>query len=88
VVARVFGKEAQHVEAERGNWLLTELAAAVSVPCLAIGGIKPEHVPMLRAARAYGVAAISGIWHADDAAEAAMEYLTRYDAAESGTSGS
>lgn len=86
VVAHVFRTDPQPLEAERGNWLITELAAATPVPCIAIGGIKPEHVAMLRGARAYGVAAISGIWHADDAEQAAMEYLSRYDAGDGAVS--
>ena len=34
---------------------------------------------MLRAAGAYGIAAIRGIWGEDDAAAAARRYLSAYD---------
>lgn len=60
----------------RGLELLAEAARAVTVPCIAIGGIRPEHVSVMREAGAHGVAAISGIWHQDDAARSAVEYLT------------
>ena len=80
VIGNVFKTDSHPGEAERGNWLITELAAATGLPCIAIGGVRPEHVMLLRTARAYGVAAISGIWHTDDAEAAAIEYLSRYDA--------
>jgi thiazole tautomerase (transcriptional regulator TenI) len=37
-----------------------EVASAVKIPVIAIGGIKPEHVGPLRQAGAYGVATIRG----------------------------
>ncbi|HEX6966369.1 MAG TPA: thiamine phosphate synthase [Gemmatimonadaceae bacterium] len=64
----------------RGLRFLRELATATPLPCIAIGGVRPEHVAELVAAGAYGVAAISGIWDADDAERAASEYLSAYDA--------
>ncbi|HJR41571.1 MAG TPA: thiamine phosphate synthase, partial [Gemmatimonadaceae bacterium] len=84
VIGNVFKTDSHPGEAERGNWLITELAAATGRPCIAIGGVRPQHIMLLRAARAYGVAAISGIWHADDAEAAAIEYLSRYDAGDGG----
>lgn len=44
-------------------------------PVIGIGGIGPAEVPDVIAAGAHGVAAIRGIWHAQDPAEAVMRYL-------------
>lgn len=60
----------------------TRLATIVQLglPVLAIGGVTPERVPELRAAGAYGVAAIGALWNAVDPAGAArrmMEELAR-----------
>jgi thiazole tautomerase (transcriptional regulator TenI) len=40
---------------------IEEIANAVSIPIIAIGGIRPEHVPLLKDAGAYGVATIRGV---------------------------
>jgi thiamine-phosphate pyrophosphorylase len=45
--------------------------AAVGLPVLAIGGVTAERVADLRAAGAWGVAAIRALWDADDPAAAA-----------------
>jgi thiamine-phosphate diphosphorylase len=37
-----------------------EVARAVTIPVIAIGGIRPEHIASLRAAGAYGIATIRG----------------------------
>lgn len=39
---------------------IEEVARAVSIPIIAIGGIQPEHVTALRQAGAYGIATIRG----------------------------
>jgi len=39
---------------------ISELAEAVVIPIIAIGGIQPEHIAHLRAAGAYGIATIRG----------------------------
>lgn len=49
--------------------------ATPGVPVLGIGGIGPAETPRLVGAGAYGVAAIRGIWSADDPAAAVREYL-------------
>ncbi len=44
------------------------LASAVPIPIIAIGGVKPEHVPDLLDAGAYGIATIRGSgWHDEKA---------------------
>jgi thiazole tautomerase (transcriptional regulator TenI) len=63
----------------RGVGYIQQVVGATSLPCLAIGGVRPEHVATLRATGVHGVAAISGIWGADDAERAAREYLSAYD---------
>ena len=58
-----------------------EVVRAVSslgVPVIAIGGITPSHARELRAAGAYGIAAIRAIWHADDPARAALAFLEEW----------
>ena len=42
---------------------------------LGIGGITPERIAELRAAGAYGVAVIRGVWEAEDPVRALGEYL-------------
>jgi thiamine-phosphate diphosphorylase len=54
---------------------LIERIAALEVPVVAIGGITPERVRDLRDAGAAGVAAIRGIWDAEDPARAVQRYL-------------
>ena len=65
----------------RGAALVAEIVARSRLPCIAIGGVRPEHVGTLRDAGAYGVAAITGIWAAPSARAAATDYLSRYDGA-------
>ena len=64
----------------RGIAFIERLAAAHTVPVIAIGGVRPEHVAVLRTAGAYGVAAIRGVWHAHDAGAAVIEYLSAHEA--------
>ena len=45
--------------------------AAVGLPVIAIGGVTAERIADLRAAGAWGVAAIRALWDADDPASAA-----------------
>jgi thiamine-phosphate pyrophosphorylase len=57
------------------------LAAAVHesrVPVWAIGGLKPEHVPHVRASGARGLAVLSGIFGARDPSRACSEYLREW----------
>ncbi|HEX6534456.1 MAG TPA: thiamine phosphate synthase [Gemmatimonadaceae bacterium] len=63
----------------RGVALVRSVVAASRAPCIAIGGVRPEHVGALIAAGAHGVAVIRGIWSASDAERAAIDYLSEYD---------
>lgn len=69
-------------ETDRGAAFIQRLAADYTLPIIAIGGVRPEHVAALRAAGAYGVAVIRGVWNANDAGAAVTDYLSAH-----GTSG-
>ena len=56
------------------------LAAVEQVPVIAIGGVEPERVPLAIDAGAYGVAAISSLWHTPDPRAAAESMLLSFDA--------
>ncbi|MFD2923368.1 thiamine phosphate synthase [Halobacillus naozhouensis] len=51
----------------RGLRLLQELTDSVTLPVIAVGGIKPEHAPDIQEAGAAGIAVVSGLLDADDA---------------------
>jgi thiamine-phosphate diphosphorylase len=63
----------------RGAELVAAVSEKITLPCIAIGGVRPAHVEALRDAGAYGVAAITGIWGAASAEAAASDYLSHYD---------
>jgi thiazole tautomerase (transcriptional regulator TenI) len=65
----------------RGAELVSAVSERTTLPCIAIGGVRPAHVAALRDAGAYGVAAITGIWGATSAEAAAADYLSHYDGA-------
>lgn len=54
---------------------LVRRAAALGRPVIAIGGVRVERIPELRAAGAWGVAALSALWDAPDPAAAAVALL-------------
>jgi thiamine-phosphate diphosphorylase len=54
---------------------LVRQATVLGVPVIAIGGMTPERVSAVRAAGAYGVAAIRALWHAPDPASATLAML-------------
>jgi thiazole tautomerase (transcriptional regulator TenI) len=79
VAGHVFATSTHAGEEGRGVTFLRAVAAAVKIPVIAIGGVRPEHCRVLRAAGAYGLAAIRGIWDAPNAERAASDYLSAYD---------
>lgn len=79
VAGNVFATGSHSGRAGRGSSFLKGIAAA-GLPVVAIGGVRPDDVAELRNAGAYGVAMIRGIWGADDTHEAALRYLSIYDA--------
>ena len=80
VGGHVFDTVSHPTSPGRGPGLISEITAAVEVPLIAIGGIRPEHLPFLRQAGAHGVAVIRGIWSAANAEQAAIDYFSAYDA--------
>lgn len=53
------------------------VAEAREIPCLAIGGIQPDDVPVVRSAGGAGVAVVSGILGAADVEAAAAAYAVK-----------
>lgn len=80
VAGHVFETDSHPDEEGRGVAFIARLAANNGPPIIAIGGIRPEHVPTLRTAGAYGVAVIRGVWHASDAGAAVIDYLSAHGA--------
>jgi len=80
VAGHVFETESHPAHAGRGIAFIEQLATAHAVPVIAIGGVRPEHIQPLRAAGAYGVAVIRGVWHASDAGAAVIDYLSAHGA--------
>lgn len=81
VVGHIYATRSHEGIAGRGVGLVAAVAHQTTLPCIAIGGVRPAHVGTLRDAGAFGVAAISGIWGAPSAESAASDYLSRYDGA-------
>lgn len=63
-------------ESDRGAAFIESVGRDHALPVIVIGGVRPEHVPALRAAGAYGVAVIRGVWNANDAGAAVIDYLS------------
>jgi thiamine-phosphate pyrophosphorylase len=61
--------------APQGLARLRDVASAVRIPVIAIGGVTPERVAEVRDAGAHGVAAISAILSADSPAAATRRFL-------------
>lgn len=79
VAGQVFETATHPGERPRGvSWVKT-LVGATSVPVIAIGGVRPEHIGPLRKVGVYGVAVIRGIWDAPNAEQAANDYLSAHD---------
>ena len=80
VAGHVFETESHPGHEGRGTSFVEQLAAEHTVPIIAIGGVRPQHVASLRAAGAYGVAVIRGVWSASDAGAAVIDYLSAHGA--------
>jgi thiamine-phosphate pyrophosphorylase len=57
-----------------GLKLLEQAAARTTLPLFALGGVTPERVRACREAGAWGVAAISAVWDADDPVAALQRF--------------
>ncbi|HEV8600413.1 MAG TPA: thiamine phosphate synthase [Gemmatimonadales bacterium] len=80
VAGNVFATTSHPHRPARGlAWL--EAICALERPVIAIGGITPERAPVVRAAGAWGAAAISALWDAADPAAAARAMLAAWNSA-------
>jgi thiamine-phosphate diphosphorylase len=74
VVGSIYKTPSHTGRAGVGPGLVRE-AASLGRPVVAIGGVTPERAWELRAAGAYGVAAIRALWHSPDPAAATLAML-------------
>ncbi|WP_261302797.1 thiamine phosphate synthase [Paenibacillus andongensis] len=68
----------------KGLESLKDVAAQVSIPIIAIGGIRPERVSSVLEAGASGIAVMSGIWEAKDPLAAVKAYANELERKEVG----
>ena len=66
---------------------LAAVCGAITIPVIGIAGITPERVASVIEAGAHGVAVLSGVWRAEEAAEAVAMYLDALRAAYAGERG-
>lgn len=74
VIGCIYQTASHPGRAPLGTGLIRE-AAELGRPVIAIGGVTPERAPELKAAGAYGVAAIRALWLAEDPAAATLSML-------------
>ena len=79
VAGHVFETPSHPDAPQRGMAWVRTLVSVTTVPVIAIGGVRAEHAPALRAVGVHGVAVIRGIWDALNAEQAARDYLSAYD---------
>lgn len=77
VAGNVFATTSHPDRPARGLAWLADLCT-LDRPVIAIGGVTPERAPDVRAAGAWGVAAISALWEAADPAAAARGILAAW----------
>lgn len=74
VYGHVFSTASKPGLPSQGVAALRKLVECVTIPVIAIGGIKPGNVNQVKESGAKGIAVLSGILLADDAREAAAAY--------------
>jgi Thiamine monophosphate synthase len=79
VAGHVFETQTHPGIPRRESHFISQIAGEVTFPVIAIGGVLPQHVRSLLLGGAYGVAAIRGIWEAENSELAASRYLSEYD---------
>ena len=77
VAGHVFETPSHPGTPRRESTFINDLVAQVTIPVIAIGGVRPEHVKMLVHKGAHGVAAIRGIWGDENSELAASRYLSQ-----------
>jgi thiamine-phosphate diphosphorylase len=80
VVGNIYETPSHPGRPAAGPGLVTE-AAGLGRPVIAIGGITPDRAAEVKAAGAYGVAAIRGLWRAADPAAATLAMLAPWTSA-------
>lgn len=75
LLAGTIFESASHPGGPVSGPVLVERLARLGRPVIAIGGITPALAPALRAAGAWGAAAISALWDAPDPHARALEFL-------------
>ena len=75
-VGTLYATDSKPGRAPAGPQLVRDVAAAIDIPVIGVGGISAHNAPTVMAAGAYGVAVISALLDAPDTSEAAQE-LTR-----------
>jgi len=56
---------------------LTEIKKVLTIPVYAIGGIAPDHLPILKECQVDGIAVMSGIFSSENPRDAALKYMER-----------
>lgn len=74
IAGHVFETGSKPGLAGRGLAFIQEVAAQVSIPVIAVGGITPGNTPDVIGAGAHGVAVLSGILEADDPEATSRDY--------------
>lgn len=80
LVGTVFPSASHPGQAPLGLEALEQIAA-LGCPIIAIGGVTPERAGSVKAAGAWGLAAISALWHAADPYAAAVALLAPWSEA-------
>ncbi len=75
MLGSIFPTDSHPGRAGLGVASITRAVKAGASLLLAIGGITQDRIPIVRSAGAFGVAVLSGIWSAQDPAEAVLWYL-------------
>lgn len=75
----IFPTDSKPNQAARGIRALEEVVKKVSIPVIAIGGIKPDHVHQIIATGASGIAVLSGITESHNPLKSVKDYREALD---------
>ncbi|WP_243388314.1 thiazole tautomerase TenI [Bacillus kexueae] len=74
IYGHIFETSSKEGRTPKGVEELKLLSSRLTIPVIAIGGIKPQHIPLLKGAGVGGVAVLSGILKADNPLQAVKAY--------------
>ncbi|PPA70974.1 thiamine phosphate synthase [Jeotgalibacillus proteolyticus] len=74
IFGHIFETESKPGVEPRGLETLRSVVQACSVPVIAIGGIKPSHIPLIQQTGAAGAALLSGVMQAEEPLKAIEDY--------------